>query len=166
MSFRSRYSIFKYKVMPFGLTNAPATFQRFINDILIEHLDDFYSAYLDDILIYSETPEEHEIHVKKIMAILQANNLQADIKKSEFSVTKTKFLSFIVGVNSVKVNLEKVDVINTWQYATNVRGIQSYLGFCNFYRRFIQGYSRIAAPLVRLTAKDTPFYFDETYRNA
>ena len=113
VSFRSRYGTFKYKVMPFGLTNAPATFQRFINDILMEHLDDFCSAYMDDILIYSETPGEHEIHVKRVMKILQTNNLQADIKKSEFNVRKTKFLGFIVGVDGIEVNPEKVAVIKT-----------------------------------------------------
>ncbi len=166
VSFRSRYGTFKYRVMPFGLTNAPATFQRFINDILMEYLDVFCSAYMDDILIYSESVAEHEIHVKKVMGILQANNLQADIKKSEFNVTKTKFLGFNVGVDGIEVNPEKVAVIKTWQYANNVRGIQSYLGFCNFYRRFIEGYSRIAAPLVRLTAKETPFRFDDNCRKA
>ena len=85
-TFWTRYGTYKYKVLPFSLTNGPATFQRFINDILIEYFDDFCAAYIDDILIYSSTPEEHEVHVKKVMAILQAHGLQADIKKSEFSV--------------------------------------------------------------------------------
>ncbi|CAL3966035.1 unnamed protein product [Diplocarpon coronariae] len=80
-TFRTRYGTYKYKVLPFGLTNGPATFQRFINDILLEHLDDFCSAYLDDILIYSENSLDHEIHVKKILGILQRHGLQADIKK-------------------------------------------------------------------------------------
>ena len=83
-TFRTRYGTYKYKVLPFGLTNGPATFQRFINEILMEHLDDFCSAYMDDILIYSDSPAEHEIHAKKIMTILQDHGLQADIKKSEF----------------------------------------------------------------------------------
>ncbi len=83
MSFRSRYGTFKYRVMPFGLTNTPATFQRFINDILMEYLDVFCSGYMDDIFIYSESVPEYEVHVKKVMGILQANNLQVDIKKSE-----------------------------------------------------------------------------------
>ena len=69
-TFRTWYGTYKYKVLPFSLTNRPATFQRFINDILIEHLDDFYAAYIDDILIYSSTPKEHEVYVKKVMAIL------------------------------------------------------------------------------------------------
>lgn len=165
-TFRTRYGNYKYKVMPFGLTNGPATFQRFINDILMEYLDDFCSAYIDDILIYSETREEHEIHVKRVMTVLMAHGLQVDIKKSEFFVTKTKFLGFIIGVDGIQVDPEKISVINNWEYADNVRGVQSYLGFCNFYRRFIEGYSRITAPLTRLTGKDVPFQFDGNCRLA
>lgn len=165
-TFRTRYGTYKYKVLPFGLTNGPATFQRFINDILMEHLDDFCSAYMDDILIYSSNTAEHELHVKKIMTILQAHGLQADIKKSEFGVKKTKFLGFIVGVNGVEVDPEKISVIHKWQYAENVRGVQSYLGFCNFYRRFIKDYSRIARPLTALTGKDVTFAFDQKCKDA
>ena len=97
--------------------------------------------------------------MKKVMAILQAHGLQADIKKSEFGVTKTKFLGFIVGTDGIEVDPKKISVIHDWQYATNVRGVQSYLGFCNFYRRFIQDYSRIAKPLTLLTRKDVLFKF-------
>ena len=99
--------------MPFSLTNAPATFQRFINDILIEHLNNFCSAYIDDILIYSESLVEYKIYVKKIIGILQVNNLQADIKKYEFNVIKTKFLGFIIRVNGIEVNSEKVAIVKT-----------------------------------------------------
>jgi hypothetical protein len=165
-TFRTRYGTYKYKVLPFGLMNGPATFQRFINDILMEHLDDFCSAYMDDILLYSSTKEEHEIHVKKIMSILQAHGLQADIKKSEFSVTKTKFLGFLVGVDGIEVDPEKISVIKNWQYPENVRGVQSYLGFCNFYRRFIKDYSRIVRPLTLLTGKDIPFAFTRDCKQA
>lgn len=165
-TFRTRYGTYKYKVLPFGLTNGPATFQRFINDILMEHLDDFCSAYMDDILIYSSTAQEHEIHVKKIMRILQDHGLQADIKKSEFGVKKTKFLGFVIGIDGIEVDPEKISVINNWEYAANVRGVQSYLGFCNFYRRFIKDYSSICRPLTRLTGKDVPFVFDDSCKEA
>ena len=165
-TFRTRYGTYKYKVLPFGLTNGPATFQRFINDILMEHLDDFCSAYLDDILIYSDSQAEHEIHVKRIMQILKDHGLQADIKKSEFSVEKTKFLGFIIGTAGIEVDPEKIEVIQNWEYAANIRGVQSYLGFCNFYRRFIKDYSRICRPLTKLTGKDVPFRFDDTCKEA
>ena len=165
-SFRTRYGMYKYKVLPFGLTNGPATFQRFINDILMEHLDDFCSAYLDDILIYSENDTEHEIHVKKILSILKKHGLEVDIKKCEFHVTKTKFLGFIISTKGIEVNPEKIAIIQDWRYAANVRGVQSFLGFCNFYRRFIAGYSRICRPLTALTGKDVPFVFEKKQKDA
>lgn len=160
-TFRTRYGTYKYKVLPFGLTNGPVTFQRFINNILMEHLDNFCSAYMDDILIYSGNPEGHETHVKKIMQILMDHGLQADIKKSEFHVTKAKFLGFIIGIEGIEVDPDKISVIQNWDYASNVRGVQRYLGFCNFYRRFIRDYSTICRPLTRLTGKDVVFNFDK-----
>ena len=110
-TFRTRYGSFKYNVVPFGLTNGPATFQRWINSLLFEHLDVFTSAYLDDILIYSDNVAEHEMHVKKILDILRANGLQADIKKCEFEVIKIKYLEFIISTNDITANPEKIAVI-------------------------------------------------------
>src|SRR5204862_8010545 len=89
------YSCYKYKVVPFGLTNGPATYQRYMNNILFDYLDDFCTAYLNDILIYSDNELEHEEHVKKVLQYLRNAGLQADIKKSEFSVKQTKYLGFI-----------------------------------------------------------------------
>ena len=86
-TFRTRYGLYKCKVLPFGLTNGPATYQRYMNDVLFEYLDDFCTAYLDDILIYSENQAKHEEHVKKVLEKLRKAGLQADIKKSEFHVT-------------------------------------------------------------------------------
>lgn len=165
-TFRTRYGMYKYKVMPFGLTNGPATYQRFMNDILLEYLDDFCSVYLDDILIFSNNPLEHELHVGKVLAVLAAHGLQVDIKKSEFHVTRTKYLGFIISTDGIEVDSEKVEVIKEWEYAVNLRGVQAFLGFCNFYRRFIRDYSRIARPLIRLTGKDVPFEFDDQCRQA
>jgi predicted oxidoreductase len=111
-TFRTRYGVYKCKVLPFGLTNGPATYQRYINDVLFEYLDDFCTAYLDDILIYSEDPLEHETHVKKVLDRLRTAGLQADIKKSEFHVTSTKYLGFIVTINGIRVDPEKVEVVS------------------------------------------------------
>jgi hypothetical protein len=156
-TFRTRYGAYKCKVLPFGLTNGPATFQRYINDIFFDYLDDFLTAYLDDILIYSEDELEHTEHVRKVLKRLQEAGLQIDIKKCEFSVKRTKYLGFIIGI---EVDPEKIEVIDAWQAPTTVKGVQSFLGFCNFYRRFIREYGRIARPLTRLTRKDTPFVFN------
>ena len=99
------------KVVPFGLTNGPATYQRYMNDVLFDYLDDFCTAYLDDILIYSENELEHEAYVKKVLERLRKAGLQADIKKSEFSVKKTKYLGFIIGTDGIQGDPEKIKVI-------------------------------------------------------
>src|SRR5450432_1544087 len=160
-TFRTRYGSYKCKVLPFGLTNGPATYQRYMNDVLFDFLDDFCTAYLDDILIYSENPKEHEGHVRKVLERLRKAGLQADIKKSEFSVLETKYLGFIVAIKGIQVDPEKVQVIKEWKVPTNVKGIQSFLGFCNFYRRFIKAYGRIARPLSQETRHNVTFTFDE-----
>src|SRR6266536_213282 len=158
-TFRTRYGSYKCKVLPFGLTNGPATYQRYMNDVLFDYLDDFVTAYLDDILIYSEDPLEHEMHVKKVLQRLQDAGLQVDIKKCEYGVKQTKYLWFIISTQGIEVDTEKVSVVRDWQAPTTVRGIQSFLGFCNFYRRFIRDYGVIAKPLVRLTKTMVPFQF-------
>jgi len=165
-TFRCRYGAYKYKVLPFGLTNGPATFQRYINDIFFDYLDDFLTAYLDDLLIYSDNELEHTEHVRKVIKRLQEAGLQIDIKKCEFDVKRTKYLGFIVSTDGIEVDPEKVAVIHAWQAPTTVKGVQSFLGFCNFYRRFIRNYGRIAKPLTRLTRKDISFVFNEECREA
>jgi transposase InsO family protein len=159
-TFRTRYGSYKCKVLPFGLTNGPATFQRYMNDVLFDYLDDFCTAYLDDILIYSEDPLDHALHIQKVLQRLQDAGLQVDMKKCEFGVTRTKYLGFIISTDGIEVDQDKVSVVRDWQAPTTVRGIQSFLGFCNFYRRFIRNYGVIARPLVRLTKTGVPFKFD------
>lgn len=159
-TFRTRYGAYKCKVLPFGLTNGPATYQRYMNDVLFDYLDDFCTAYLDDILIYSDNILEHNEHVNKVLARLDAAGLQADLKKCEFNVTSTKYLGFIVSTDGIRVDPAKVEVVKNWAPPSSVRGIQSFLGFCNFYRRFIRDFGRIARPLTHLTKKDVDFRFD------
>ena len=165
-TFRTRYGTYKYKVLPFGLTNGPATWQRYMNDTLFDYLDDFCTAYLDDIIIYSEDPLEHEVHVRKVLERLRDAGLQADIRKSEFHVKRTKYLGFIISTDGVEADLEKTAVIQQWQPPRTVKGVQSFLGFCNFYRRFIKDYGRVARPLNRLVRKDQPFIFDNACSQA
>lgn len=165
-TFRTRYGTYKYHVLPFGLTNGPAAFQRFINETLMGYLDEFVTAFVDDLLIYSKDVAEHEIHVKMVLERLRTAGLQASIKKCEFHVTRTKYLGFILTTDGVEVDPEKTAVISNWGIPTTVRGVQSFLGFCNFYRRFIKDYSRIAKPLNRLTRKDVPFIWTEECQHA
>jgi hypothetical protein len=110
-TFRTRYGSYKCKVLPFGLTNGPATYQRYMNDVLFDYLDDFCTAYLDDILIYSENELDHEEHVKKVLQRLRDAGLQADLKKCEFGVKRTKYLGFIITTDGIEVDPEKVSAV-------------------------------------------------------
>lgn len=123
----------------------------------MEYLDDFCSAYLDDILVFSNDPADHEDHVRRVLQRLRDMGLQADVDKCEFHVTQTKYLGFIVGSAGVAVDPSKVEVIKDWTEPTTVKGVQSFLGFCNFYRKFVREYGRIARPLTNLTKQSVPF---------
>jgi len=156
-AFRTRYGHFDYLVMPFGLKNAPATFQHFINDVLSVYLDDFVISYIDDILIYSNSLEEHHEHVKKVLKKLLENNLYIKLEKYEFDVTETTFLGYILSKDGLKVDSEKVKAILDWPVPSNVKEIQSFIGLCNYYRIFIKDFAKIARPLHKLTRKNVPF---------
>jgi hypothetical protein len=143
--------------MPFGLTNGPATFQHFVNSIFIDCLDQYLTAFIDDLLIYSNNELDHQLHVHAVLQCLREHGLQALIKKYEFHVIKMWYLGFIISTDGIQVDLEKVIAVQKWKTPTTIRGVQSFLGFCNFYWRFIREYSHITKPLVTLMRKDVPF---------
>ena len=137
-----------------------------MNDVLFDYLDDFCTAYLDDILIYSDDVLSHYEHVNKVLQRLRDAGLQADIRKCEFGVTCTKYLGFIISTDGIEVDPEKIEVIYYWKEPETVKGIQSFLGFYNFYRRFIRDYGILSKPLSRLVKTNVQFQFDETCRRA
>jgi transposase InsO family protein len=165
-AFGTRYGHYEFQVMPFGLTNAPATFQNFMNDLLRDYLDEFCSVYLDDILIYSEDLEQHREHVKQILRTLRDNNLFCKPEKCQFEVEEVEYLGFIISPNGIGMDPGKLRAVAEWPTPRNLRDIQSFLGFANFYRRFIQGYSKVVAPLTRLTGKDVPFDWGQDQESA
>ncbi|KAH7460174.1 Transposon Tf2-6 polyprotein [Fusarium oxysporum f. sp. matthiolae] len=165
-AFRTRFGLYESLVMPFGLTGAPATFQRYINDALREHLDIFCTAYLDDILIYSRTREEHIEHLKLVLQRLRSAGLFANPSKCEFLVKETKFLGLIVGQEGIRMDPAKVETVKNWKTPTCLTDVQAFIGFGNFYRRFIRDFSKLTAPLNRLTKKDVPFIWDDTCEKA
>lgn len=152
-AFRTRYGLFECLVMPFGLTNAPATFQRMINEVLRKYVDNFVIVYLDDILIYSDTLEEHEQHVHQVLETLQAANLLVEPEKCQFHVQEVNFLGHIISPGQIRMDPAKVAAIKEWKIPKTVKEIQSFLGLANYYRRFIRNYSKIATPLTDLTKK-------------
>ncbi len=156
-AFRTRYGLFEYLVMPFGLTNAPATGQQFINDILREYLDVFVVVYLDDILIYSQKEEDHVEHVTKVLQKLQEAGLFVNGQKCDFHTTSTTYLGFIVTPEGISMDPQKVQAISDWEPPKNVHDVQVFLGFANFYRRFIDKYAIKCRPMYDLLKKDVPF---------
>ena len=156
-AFRTRYGLFEYLVMPFGLHGAPATFQNFINDVLREHFDIFVSAYIDDLLIYSNSMQEHREHVRTVLQKLREAGLHVNVDKCEFHVEEVLYLGMIVGRHGIKMDPMKVAAVKEWMKPENVKDVQSFLGFANFYRRFIKGFSDVTRPLTALTRKDEPW---------
>ena len=155
--FRTQYRLFESLVMLFGLTNAPADFQRFINDILHPFLDAFCTTYLDNILIYSETLEEHRAHVKKVLEALSKVGLHLLPEKCEFHKTEVKYLGLIILADGVKMDQKKVKAVVEWGSPKNLFDLHAFLGFSNFYRQFILGYSKVVSPMIKLMKKDVKF---------
>ncbi len=157
-AFKTRYGLYEYTVMPFGLTNAPATFQAVINRALHEYLDIFVIAYLDDVLVYSSgTLEEHVEHVKKVLRKLKEYRLYLQPEKCEFHVKETEFLGFIISDKGVSMDPKKVSTVQDWPLPKTVKDVQSFLGFANFYRKFIRNYSKTTTPLTEVTKKEKGF---------
>ncbi|KAJ3473163.1 hypothetical protein NLI96_g13105 [Meripilus lineatus] len=148
--------------MPFGLSNAPAVFQRFMNDIFSDMVDVCVVIYLDDILVYSNDPAEHKRHVREVLRRLRKHGLYARADKCEFNAETVEYLGYILSPEGLKMSSDKVHTILDWPEPRKVKDIQSFLGFCNFYRRFIEDYSKITVPLTRLTWKGTPWDFSES----
>ncbi len=141
---------YAYLVMPFGLTNAPAVFQTLINDVLRDMLNQFVFVYLDDILIFSGLLEEHEGHVSRVLQRLLDNHLYVKTEKCEFHVTQAQFLGFITP-SHVEMEPKKVEAVLNWPIPATVKEVQHFIGFANFYRRFITNFSSVVAPLTALT---------------
>ena len=165
-AFRTRYGLYEYLVMPFGLANAPATFQNMINDVLRELIDQGVVAYMDDILIYSADEKEHVRIVTDVLQLLQANGLAVAPEKCEWHVSKVEFLGYIISAEGVSMAEDKVQTLLEWAPPTNVTAVQSFLGFANFYRRFIEGFSRVCKPLTDLTKKGIRWQWTEVAQNA
>ena len=143
--------------MPFRLINMSATFQAFINNILREYLNQFVIVYLDDILIYSKTKKQHVQHVCKVLQALQDAECQVKSEKSLFHSKEVHFLGFIVMSEELQIDSEKIQSVIEWPVPKNVKEVQFFLEFTNFYRKFIEKYSKIASPLTELIRKDQKF---------
>ncbi len=165
-AFWMRYRHYEYTVMPFGLKNAPATFQRLINDMLREYLDDFAITYLDDILIYLNDLEMHRSHVHKILRKLNERTLYVKKSKSKFEAKEIKFLDYIIQSEQIKKNSKKTNAVRNWPPPKQVKEVQAFLRLMNYYQKFVPNYARIAEPLTQLTRKNKRWHWDKKQKNA
>ncbi len=143
--------------MPFGLTNAPATFQRLMNYVLHDYLNDFVVVYLDDILVCSDTFKEHLAHIRKVFIKLQEANLVIKLKKCKFGQRKIKFLRHTIGTDRLRTDPENIEKIINCLVSTDITRVRKFMGLCNYYRKFIKDLSKLSKPLRQLLKKDVKF---------
>nr|AAN01260.1 Putative retroelement [Oryza sativa Japonica Group]AAP53141.1 retrotransposon protein, putative, Ty3-gypsy subclass [Oryza sativa Japonica Group] len=160
-AFTTRYGLFECTVMSFGLTNAPAFFMNLMNKVFMEYLDKFVVVFIDDILIYSRTKEEHEEHLRLALEKLREHQLYAKFSKCEFWLSEVKFLGHVISAGGVAVDPSNVESVTNWKQPKTVSEIRSFLGLAGYYRRFIENFSKIAKPMTRLLQKDVKYKWSE-----
>ena len=160
-AFRTRYGHYEFLVMSFGLTNAPAAFMELMNRVFHDYLDKFIIVFIDDILVYSKTREDHETHLRLALERLQSEKLYAKFSKCEFWLDRVMFLGHIVSEEGVVVDPTKIEAIINWKQPKTVTEIRSFLGLAGYYRRFVEAFARLAGPLTALTRKDHKFVWNE-----
>ena len=143
--------------MPFGVTNAPAAFMDLMNRVFKPYLDNFVIVFIDDILIYSKSLEEHEHHLRTVLQTLRSHQLFAKFKKCEFWLPKISFLGHVISKEGISVDPQKVEAIMSWPRPTTVTEVRSFLGLASYYRRFVKDFSKIAEQMTQLTQKGVPF---------
>jgi hypothetical protein len=163
-AFRTRYGLFEFTVLPFGLSNASSTFMALLNDVFHTHLDSFVIAYIDDILIYSRTIEDHLLHLRKILELLRQHKPYAKMSKCVFCLPAVEYLGHLLSDVGISVEQTKFDAIKNWLVPRCKADVQSFPGVVNLYRRFIMNCARISIPLTQLTGS-TPFtWYDKTHK--
>ena len=163
---RTRYGHFEFTVMPFGLKNALAAFMDLMHRVFQPYLDQFVVIFVDDILIYSQSEWEHEYHLRIVLQLLRDHQLYAKFSKCEFWLIGVRFLGHVVSASGVSVDLEKVEALMSWERPKSVFEIRSFLGLAGYYKRFIEDFSRLAAPMMRLTRKEIKIDWDDRCEEA
>lgn len=151
------YGHYEFFVIPFGLTTAAATFMELMNRIFISYLDQFVVVFIDDILIYSKSREEHAVHLLMVLTMLREHQLYAKLSKCEFWLEEVSFLVHVVSKEGIAVDPTKVEANLNWPRPSNVTEVRSFLGLAGYYRRFVEGFSKIALPTTILIRKAVNF---------
>ena len=165
-AFITQDGLFEFNVMPFGLHNAPATFQRAIQEIMRGLNWKFVFCYLDDVIIFSRSFEEHVDHLRQVFDRLRQAGLKLQPKKCTFGQTEVKYLGHIVSKDGVATDPDKIKLVKDYPIPTKVSEIKSFMGFVGYYRRYIKDFCKIADPLTNLTRKKVPFVWDEKCNRA
>jgi hypothetical protein len=159
--FKTRFGHYEFTVLPFGLTNAPGVFMSLMNGVFREYLDKFIQVFIDDILIYSRTKEEHDEHLRLVLQCLRENKLYGKLSKCSFYQTKIHYLGHIISGEGIVVDPTKVEAIMEWPTPTNVQEVHSFMGLAGYYRCFVKGFSKIANPITELQKKNKKFVWSE-----
>jgi hypothetical protein len=162
-AFTTRYGLFKYLIMSFGLTNASAHFMYLMNSVFMPQLDKFVMVFIDNILVYSKSIEEHEEHLRIVLEQLQEHQLYAMFIKCEFWIKEVPFLGHVVSPEGVVVDPIKVKEILDWKPPTSVSEVWSFLGLAGYYRRFILNFSKITKPITELLKKGNKYVCNEAW---
>jgi hypothetical protein len=153
--------LYEFVVISFKLTNTPAYFMNLMNKVFMEELDRFVVVFIDDILIYSETTEEHEEHLRIVLERLRQQKLYAKFSKCEFWMEEVAFLGHVLSAEGIAVDPFKVESVTKWEQPLNVTDVRSFLGMAGYYRRFIENFSKIAKPMMELLKNNTKFEWSE-----
>nr|GEY35393.1 putative reverse transcriptase domain-containing protein [Tanacetum cinerariifolium] len=159
--FRTRYGHYEFQVMPFGMTNAPAVFMDLMNRVYKPYLDKFVIVFIDYILIYSKNKKEHEEHLTLILELFKKDELYAKFSKCEFWIPKVQFLGHVIDGKGIHVDPAKIESIKDWASPKTPTEIRQFLGLASYYRRFIEGFSKIARSMTKLTQKNVKFDWGE-----
>ncbi|GBG63083.1 hypothetical protein CBR_g36568 [Chara braunii] len=165
-AFRTRYGHYEFIVMPFGLTNAPATFQRCMNDLFRPWLDKFVVVYLDDILVFSETLQEHQGHLRQVLEKLREANFKINAKECEWAKTQVLYLGHVLDGDGIKLEDSKIAAIRDWSTPRTLTELRSFVGLTNYYRKFVRNFSTFVAPLRRLLKKEAIWQWDKDCTSA
>ncbi|GJS71313.1 reverse transcriptase domain-containing protein [Tanacetum coccineum] len=165
-AFRTRYGHYEFQVMPFGLSNAPAVFMDLMNRVCRPYLDKFVIVFIDDILIYSKTKEEHDAHLRLILELLKKEELYAKFSKCDFWLSKVQFLGHMIDSEGIHVDPAKIESIKDWESPKTPTEIRQFLGLAGYYQRFIEGFSKISMPMMKLTQKSVKFNWGEKEETA